>query len=92
MIQRFLLLSAFVLFSSIIVDTPRSLAAPNDPASIVGDIGTRAPVSSDNRFGFRIPCQICPLALSPIQPRRRMVEEGPLLTACLEQDPDENDC
>jgi phospholipid transport system substrate-binding protein len=42
MIQRFLLLSAFVLFSSIIVDTPRSLAAPNDPASIVGDLGGRA--------------------------------------------------
>ena len=42
MILRFLLLSAFVLFSSIIVDTPRSLAAPNDPASIVGDLGGRA--------------------------------------------------
>ena len=42
MIQRFLLLSAFVLFSSIIVDTPRNLAAPNDPASIVGDLGGRA--------------------------------------------------
>jgi phospholipid transport system substrate-binding protein len=42
MIQRFLLLSAFVLFSSIIVDTPRSLAATNDPASIVGDLGGRA--------------------------------------------------
>ena len=42
MIQRFLLLSAFVLFSSIIVDTPRSLAVTNDPASIVGDLGGRA--------------------------------------------------
>jgi phospholipid transport system substrate-binding protein len=42
MIQRFLLLSAFVLFSSIIGDTPRSLAATNDPASIVGDLGSRA--------------------------------------------------
>ena len=42
MIQRFLLLSAFVLFSSIIGDTPRSLAATNDPASIVGDLGGRA--------------------------------------------------
>jgi phospholipid transport system substrate-binding protein len=42
MIQRFLLLSAFVLFSSIIVDTPRILAATNDPASIVGDLGGRA--------------------------------------------------
>jgi phospholipid transport system substrate-binding protein len=42
MIQRFLLLSAFVLFSSIIGDNPRSLAATNDPASIVGDLGSRA--------------------------------------------------
>ena len=42
MIQRFLLLSAFVLFSSIIVDTPRSLAATNDPAGIVGHLGGRA--------------------------------------------------
>ena len=42
MIQRFLLLSAFVLFSSIIVHTPRSLAATDDPASIVGDLGNRA--------------------------------------------------
>jgi len=40
--QRFLLLSAFVLFSSIIGDTPSSLAARNDPASIVGDLGGRA--------------------------------------------------
>jgi phospholipid transport system substrate-binding protein len=42
MIQRFLLLSAFVLFFSIIVDTPRSLAVTNDPASVVGDLGGRA--------------------------------------------------
>jgi phospholipid transport system substrate-binding protein len=42
MIQRFLLLSALVLFSSIIGDTPRSLAAANDPAHIVGDLGGRA--------------------------------------------------
>jgi len=42
MIPRFLLLSAFVLFSSIIGDAPRSLAATNDPASIVGDLGGRA--------------------------------------------------
>jgi phospholipid transport system substrate-binding protein len=42
MIQRFLLLSAFVLFSGIIADTPRSLAATKDPASIVGDLGSRA--------------------------------------------------
>jgi phospholipid transport system substrate-binding protein len=40
--ERFLLLSAFVLFSSIIGDTPRSLAATNDPASFVGDLGSRA--------------------------------------------------
>jgi phospholipid transport system substrate-binding protein len=42
MIRRFLLLSAFVIFSSIIVDTSRSLAATNDPASVVGDLGSRA--------------------------------------------------
>ena len=42
MIRRFLLLSAFVIFSSIIADTPRSLAATNDPASVVGDLGRRA--------------------------------------------------
>jgi hypothetical protein len=42
MIQRFLQLSAFVLFFSIIGDAPRSLAATNDPASTVGDIGSRA--------------------------------------------------
>jgi phospholipid transport system substrate-binding protein len=42
MIQRFLLLSAFVLFFDIIEDSPRSLAATNDPASIVGDLGGRA--------------------------------------------------
>jgi phospholipid transport system substrate-binding protein len=41
-LQRFLLLSAVVLFSSTIGDTPRSLAATNDPASIVGDVGSRA--------------------------------------------------
>jgi phospholipid transport system substrate-binding protein len=40
--QRFLLLSAFVLLSSIIGDTPSSLAATNDPASFVGDLGSRA--------------------------------------------------
>jgi hypothetical protein len=32
---------AFVV-ASIIVDTPRSLAATNDPASFVGDLGSRA--------------------------------------------------
>jgi phospholipid transport system substrate-binding protein len=42
MIQRFLLLSAFVLFSGIIGDTSRGLAVTNDPASIVGDLGGRA--------------------------------------------------
>ena len=42
MIQRFLLLSAFVLFSSIIEDAPKSLAATNDPASFVSDLPSRA--------------------------------------------------
>ena len=42
MIQRFLLLSAFALFSSIPEDTSRSLTATNDPASFVGDLGSRA--------------------------------------------------
>ena len=42
MIQRFLLLSAFALFFSLIEGTPRSLAATNDPASIVSDLGSRA--------------------------------------------------
>jgi phospholipid transport system substrate-binding protein len=37
-----LLLSAFVLFSSITEDTSRSLTATNDPASFVGDLGSRA--------------------------------------------------
>ena len=46
--QRFLLLSAFVLFSSIIGDTPRSLAATNDPASVVGDLGSRAIAALQN--------------------------------------------
>src|SRR6266436_2874241 len=41
MIQRSLL-SAFVLLSSIIGGAPRSLAATDDPASVVGDLGTRA--------------------------------------------------
>jgi phospholipid transport system substrate-binding protein len=40
--QRFLLLSAFVLFFSIIRNTPSTLAATNDPASVVGDLGSRA--------------------------------------------------
>jgi ABC-type transporter MlaC component len=42
MIRRSLLLSAFVLLSSIMGVAPRSLAATDDPASIVGDLGTRA--------------------------------------------------
>ena len=42
MIQRFLLLSAFVLFSSIIGGTPRSLAATGDAASFISDLGSRA--------------------------------------------------
>jgi ABC-type transporter MlaC component len=41
MIKRFLLLSAVVLFSSVVEDTPRSVAAINDPASFVGDLGSR---------------------------------------------------
>jgi phospholipid transport system substrate-binding protein len=41
MVQRSLLLSAFVLLSSIIGGAPRSLAA-TDPASFVSDLGTRA--------------------------------------------------
>jgi ABC-type transporter MlaC component len=42
MIQRSLLLSAFVLLSSIIGGAPRSLAATDDPANFVNDLGTRA--------------------------------------------------
>src|SRR5258708_19720258 len=42
MIQRSLLLSAFDLLSSIIGGAPRSLAATDDPASFVNDLGTRA--------------------------------------------------
>jgi phospholipid transport system substrate-binding protein len=42
MIQRSLLLSAFVLLSSIIGGAARSFAAADDPASVVGDLGTRA--------------------------------------------------
>ena len=42
MIQRSLLLSAFVLLSSSIGGTPGTLAAPVDPASFVGDLGSRA--------------------------------------------------
>jgi ABC-type transporter MlaC component len=42
MIQRFLLLSAFVLFSSIVGDSPKSLAATYDPASFVSDLESHA--------------------------------------------------
>jgi phospholipid transport system substrate-binding protein len=42
MIQRSLLLSAFVLLSSIIGSAPRSSSAADDPANIVNDLGTRA--------------------------------------------------
>jgi len=38
------------------------------------------------------PRQICPLALSPIPPWPRVVEEGPSPVGYLEQDPNENDC
>jgi hypothetical protein len=42
MIQRFLLMSAFVLFFSILEDTPKSLAATNDPARFVSELVSRA--------------------------------------------------
>jgi phospholipid transport system substrate-binding protein len=42
MIERSLLLSAFVLLSSIIGGAPRSLAATDYPPSLVNDLGTRA--------------------------------------------------
>jgi phospholipid transport system substrate-binding protein len=42
MIQRSLLLSAFVLLSSIIGGARTSLAAADDPASFVSDLGSRA--------------------------------------------------
>jgi phospholipid transport system substrate-binding protein len=42
MILRSLLLSAFVLLSGLIEDTPKSLAAPNDPANFISDLGSRA--------------------------------------------------
>jgi phospholipid transport system substrate-binding protein len=42
MTQRSLLLSAFVLLSSVIGVPPRSVAATDDPERIVGDLGTRA--------------------------------------------------
>jgi phospholipid transport system substrate-binding protein len=42
MIQRSLLLSAFVILSSISGGAPRSSAATNDPASLVNDLGARA--------------------------------------------------
>jgi len=40
--QPSLALTAFVLLPSIIGDAPRSLAAPDDPASVVNDLGARA--------------------------------------------------
>ncbi len=40
--QGSLLLSAFVLLSSIIGSPPRSVAAADDPANFVNDLGTRA--------------------------------------------------
>jgi ABC-type transporter MlaC component len=42
MIPRSLLLSALVLFFSLTGDAPKSLAASDDPASFVGDLGRRA--------------------------------------------------
>jgi hypothetical protein len=38
------------------------------------------------------PRQTCPLALSPIPPWPRVVEEALSPVSCMEQDPDENDC
>jgi phospholipid transport system substrate-binding protein len=40
--RRSLLLSAVVLLASIIGGAPRSTAAPNDPVSLVNNLGTRA--------------------------------------------------
>jgi phospholipid transport system substrate-binding protein len=40
--QRFWLLFVFVIFFSIIGDTPGSLAVTNDPGRFVGDLGSRA--------------------------------------------------
>ena len=50
MIPRSLLLSALVLFFSLIGDAPKSLAASDDPASFVGDLGRRAlaPMPNDD--------------------------------------------
>jgi phospholipid transport system substrate-binding protein len=42
MIQRSMLLSAFVLLSSVIAGAPRSFAVADDPVSVVGDLGTSA--------------------------------------------------
>ena len=42
MIQRSLLLSAFVLLASIIAGAPIALAATVDPTSFVSDLGSRA--------------------------------------------------
>jgi phospholipid transport system substrate-binding protein len=49
-IPRSLLLSALVLFFSLIGDAPKSLAASDDPASFVGDLGRRAlaPMPNDD--------------------------------------------
>ena len=44
-----LLLSAFVLLSSIIGGAPRSVAATDDPANFVNDLGTRALAAMRNR-------------------------------------------
>ena len=42
MIQRSLLLSAFVLLSGIVGGAPKSLAATDGPASFVSDLASRA--------------------------------------------------
>ena len=83
--QPSLALTAVVLLSSIIGGAPRSLAVPDDPASLVNDLGTRALAAMRNgdtaeaRQGrFRLlyreyfDTEACPRSLSgPIGKTRR---------------------
>jgi phospholipid transport system substrate-binding protein len=48
MMHRFLLLCAFLLLPSIIGGAPRSVAAADDPATFVGDLGSRALAAMQN--------------------------------------------
>jgi hypothetical protein len=61
MTRRFLLISAFILLSGIVGGAPRSVAAA-DPASFVGDLGSRALAatlgSQPDREGFIVKSQI----------------------------------